>query len=151
MIGLIADMVRGLVTRAQVTQAAISGRTLVQSEALGETLNAIELLLPPGYSAVPAAGADVVLFTVLGARDHVVALGGDTANADQIAGLAPGEFGLRNPRGNCQAIFRNSGTIELSGALALTGNATVTGALTVSGNISSGENITAVGTIQGGV
>ncbi len=151
MIGLIADMVRGLVTRAQVTQAAISGRTLVQSEALGETLNAIELLLPPGYSAVPDAGADVVLFTVLGARDHVVALGGDTANADQIAGLAPGEFGLRNPRGNCQAIFRNSGTIELSGTLALTGSATVTGALTVSGNISSGENVTAVGTIQGGV
>ena len=151
MIGLIADMVRGMVTRGEVQQAAISGRTQVQTTALGETLNAIELLLPPGYSALPAEGADVVLFTVLGARDHVVALGGDTANADQISGLAPGEFGLRNPRGGCQAIFRNSGTIELSGAFALTGNATVTGALSVTGDISSGANITAAGTIQGGV
>ena len=145
MIGLLADMVRGMVTRGKVTQAAISGRTLVQSTALGETLNAIELLLPPGYSAMPAAGADVLLFTVLGARDHVVALGGDTANADQISGLAPGEFGLRNPRGNCQAIFRNSGTIELSGPVALTGN------LAVTGDISATGSITAVGTIQGGV
>ena len=139
MISRLVEMVRSALTRGQVQQAAIQARTIVQVQGLGETLNGIELLLPPGYSARPGAGADVVLLQILGTRDHVVALGGDMAHADGIADLAPGELGLRNAGANIQLVLRNSGVIEISGNLAITGNLTATG--TISAGVGSGDQV----------
>lgn len=82
-----------LFTRGKVTGAAVAGRTILSASGLeGEQKNGVELLLPPGYVALPLAGADVILCQV-GTRDHQVALGGDSTG-DAVAGLAPGECGL---------------------------------------------------------
>jgi phage gp45-like len=118
----LASAVRSLVTRAKVTAAAVGSRTLLQISGLqGEVKTTVELLLPPGYSARPLAGADVVVFQVMGTRDHLVALGGDNAGADAIAGLAPGEFGLRNAAAGTQIVFRNTGKVEITGDLHVSG------------------------------
>ena len=96
MLSRLASAVRSLVTRAQVTGATVGPRTLLQITGLqGEVKSTVELLLPPGYSARPAAGADVTVLQVLGSRDHLVAVGGDAVGA-VIADLAPGEFGITN-------------------------------------------------------
>lgn len=82
------------VIRAKVVQANVNGRTLLQVAGYDQDVfNDVELLLPPGYVAVPGAAADVLLTTVTGTRDHKVALGGD-ATADSVPGLQPGEIGL---------------------------------------------------------
>ena len=102
----LASAVRSMVTRAKVQQTVVGPRTLLQITGLeGEVKQSVELLLPPGYSARPLAGADLVTFQVLGSRDHLVALGGDMAGQDAIADLAPGEFGLRDPNGQ-MVVFR---------------------------------------------
>lgn len=91
----IGAALRNIVTRGKVMQTRVGSRTVTQVTGLdGEIEQTIEILLPPGYCARPAAGADVVLLQVLGQRDHLVALGGDAADA-VIADLAPGEVGLK--------------------------------------------------------
>jgi phage gp45-like len=95
---------RSQVTRAKVASAVVGPRTLLQVVGLdGEVKTTVELLLPPGYSARPAAGADVTVLQVLGMRDHLVAVGGDAVGAT-IADLAPSEFGLTD--GQQTVIFR---------------------------------------------
>jgi phage gp45-like len=102
---------RSSVTRGTVTLATVGVRTVLQITALnGEVMNTIDLLLPPGYSARPAAGASVALLSVLGDHGHGVALGGDTEEGDQISDLAEGEFGFK--QGATQMVFRNTGTLE---------------------------------------
>jgi phage gp45-like len=122
MIARLASAVRSMVTRAKVTGAAVGARTILQISGLdGETKATVELLLPPGYSARPLAGADVLALQVMGTRDHMVALGGDNAGVDAITSLAAGEFGLRNGAAGTQMVFRNSGIIEITGALHVSG------------------------------
>lgn len=123
--------VRSLVSRGKVAQATIGPRTILQITGLNnETKQSAELLLPPGYSAAPLAGADVTVLQVLGSRDHLVAIGGDMAGGDAIANLAPGEFGLRHAATGAQFVFRNSGTHEITGATwKLAGDLHVTGAV----------------------
>jgi phage gp45-like len=105
MIARVAAAVRNLVTRGKVTKSIVGARTLLQITGLqGEVKATVELLLPPGYSARPKPGADVTLFQVLGSRDHVVALGGDSTG-QVIADLAEGEFGLTD--GTRMVIFRH--------------------------------------------
>ena len=142
MIERVVTMLRAVVTRGKIIASAIGARTVAQVSGLdNETLNGIELLLPPGYSARPAAGADVLLLQVLGSRDHMVALGGDTASVDAIADLAPGEFGLKHATG-ARIVFRATGHIQISDPsgtlLELTNNGTamLTGNLVVTGDIS---------------
>lgn len=90
----LAAAIKNAVTRGKVSNARVGPRTLLQITGLdGVTQQVVELLLPPGYSARPLAGADLALFQVLGSGDHVIALGGDMAG-NAIADLAPGEFGL---------------------------------------------------------
>ena len=127
----LASAVRSLVTRGKVAASTVGPRTLLQISGLDdEVKTSVELLLPPGDSARPAAGADVVAFQVLGSRDHLVALGGDTAGADAIANLAAGEFGLRHGATGAQIVFRNSGVHEITGATwIVTGDLHVTGAV----------------------
>jgi phage gp45-like len=120
---------RSAVVRGKVTNAIVGPRTLLVITGLdGEVIDTVEMLLPPGYSARPVSGADILMLQVLGSRDHMVAIGGDTAGADAISDLAPGEIGLRNgPRQIvlrvdhvevtsdkvvCRAATSGSGTVE---------------------------------------
>lgn len=116
----LANTLRNTVSRAKVTEAAIGPRTVLQLTGLdNEAFQSVELLLPPGYSAAPVAGADVALFQVLGQRDHKIALGGDNAAGDAIADLAAGEFGLRNAAAGTQIVMRNTGTVEITALVVL--------------------------------
>jgi phage gp45-like len=83
-----------MITRGKVAAATVGPRTVMQVTGLdNETFDGVELLLPPGYTARPAANADVMILQCNGTRDHKVALAGDTVGQVQID-LAPGEFGL---------------------------------------------------------
>ena len=136
----LASALRSVVTRGKVTGAAVGGRTLLQITGLdGEVKQSVELLLPPGYTAAPAAGADIVLLPVLGSRDHLVALGGD-AVGQATPDLAPGDFGLRHASGR-QVILR-TGWTEITDPVKVKVMAPL---LECSGNI------TAAGTITAGV
>lgn len=83
-----------MVTRGKVALATVGQRIMLQMTGMSnETLSGVELLHPFGYSALPPAGADLVMLQVLGQRGHIVALGGD-ALGGAIADLGPGECGL---------------------------------------------------------
>lgn len=85
--------IRSLVTRGKVVRSGISSRSVILVDALANEQFPVELLLPPGMSARPKVGGDVLLFQVLGTRDHVVALGGDSTG-QAIADLSESEFGF---------------------------------------------------------
>ena len=88
----------------------IGGRTFLQVTGLDDVVqDNVEHLLPPGFSASPAPGSDILLMQVLGSADHVVALGGDFLG-NAIADLQPGEFGLTN---GTQMVIVRSDHIEL--------------------------------------
>jgi phage gp45-like len=93
-----------VVTRGKVRRARLGPqRTVLQVTVLkGEVKEGVELLLPPGMSAVPLAG-DALLFQVNGRRDHLVALVDDPST--RIADLKAGEFGFRDQLGQ-QVVFR---------------------------------------------
>ena len=83
-----------MITRGKVALAMLFGRTVVQATGFdGETFGRIELLMPPFYTAMPLAGADIIFLQTNGVRGHLVALGGDNL-ADKVADLQPGEGGL---------------------------------------------------------
>lgn len=91
--------IASMITRGKVVSARLAARTLLQVTGLdNETFGNVELLLPPGYVALPVAESDVLLLQANGVRDHRVALAGD-AIADRLGDLQPGEIGLaRNGR-----------------------------------------------------
>lgn len=104
MLDRLAAALQSMLTRGKVTDARVGPRTLLQITGLdGVVQQEVELLLPPGYSARPVSGSDVLLAQVMGRGDHVVALGGDTAG-HAIADLAPGEFGFSD--GTQRVVFR---------------------------------------------
>ena len=82
------------VTLGKVVGAKSGPHPLLQITGVdGVSQQTVTMLLPPGMTARPAVGADLVLLEVLGSSDHVVAIGG--ARAGQGVGdLAPGEFGF---------------------------------------------------------
>lgn len=110
-IARLAASLRNLLVRGKVTSAAVGPRTLLQITGFdNDTFGNVELLLPPGYVALPAAGADVLLMNVSAVRDHKVAVGGDTVG-QTISSLAAGEFGLRGT--GIQLVMRSTGQIQL--------------------------------------
>jgi phage baseplate assembly protein V len=108
--------VRRAVTRGKVTGARTrAGRVLVDLTLLdGEARRGVELLLPTGFSALPGAGSDVVVFEVGANRQHLVAMVADNP-ALRIEGLGAGEFGMRDAAGQ-QVVFR-ADRVEITGAL----------------------------------
>lgn len=106
------------VTRGRILSVMTrGGRAIADISMLaGETRSRVELLLPFGLSALPNAGADVVVLPIAGSRDHLVALMADDPTV-RIGGLAPGEVGLR-AHGQ-QVVIRADG-VEVTGALKLT-------------------------------
>jgi phage gp45-like len=93
-----------MVTRGKVRRVRLGPQRAVLQVAVfrGEVKEGVELLLPPGMSAVPLGG-DVLLFQVNGRRDHLVALVDDPGT--RIADLKAGEFGFRDQVGQ-QVVFR---------------------------------------------
>ena len=89
----LGQALRSMVTRAIVQQSGVGPRIVVQVAGLDNEVFAVELLHPAGVSARPRRGADVVLLQVCGARDHVVAIGGDNVG-DAVPDLAEGEVGI---------------------------------------------------------
>ncbi|MBR0675430.1 phage baseplate assembly protein V [Roseomonas alkaliterrae] len=145
------------ITRGKILAARLrGGRTLAEVQMFdGETRSRVEVLLPMGMTAVPRAGADVVVLEV-GNRDHLVALLADDP-ALRVSGLGPGEIGLRDERG--QQVTLTPDGVRVTNALKVTviaegdvrietpanveivaplttvdGNLTVTGGLAVQGN-----------------
>jgi phage gp45-like len=111
MIQRMAAALQSMLTRGKVVSSRVSDRTMLQITGLhGVVQQEVELLLPPGFSARPVAGADIALFQVMARGDHVVAFGGDSVGQAQ-ADLQPGEFGLSD--GTNRVIFRN-GFLELA-------------------------------------
>jgi phage gp45-like len=124
-------VVKSTVTRGKVARADVGGRTFLQITGLdGVIQQTVELLLPPGYSARPLAGADLALLQVLGSGDHVVALGGDMLG-HAITDLAPGEFGFSD--GTQMIVFRKD-HLQVEALASVSINApvvTMTGVLSV--------------------
>lgn len=106
------------ITRGKIAAARLrGGRTLADVRMLdGETRSRVEILLPMGMTAVPREGADVVVLEI-GSRDHLVALLADDP-ALRVAGLAPGEIGLRDERG--QQVTLTPDGVRITGALKVT-------------------------------
>lgn len=103
-----------MITRGKVASSSVQERTVLQATGLdNEAFNGVELLLPPGYVARPAQGADIVILQCNGTRDHKVALAGDAAGAVQ-ADLEEGEFGFVGF--GSRIIFRQ-GKLEVSSSL----------------------------------
>lgn len=107
-----------MISRGRVRSSRIrGGRTLAEVEmADGETRTRVEVLLPMGMSAVPEAGADVLVLQV-GGPDHLVAMQADTASL-RAPGLAAGDIALRDKRG--QMVVMNGEGVTISGALKVT-------------------------------
>lgn len=109
---------RRIVTRGKVTAARTRlGRVFVDMDLFdGEHRSNVELLLPTGVSALPVAGADLVVLEVAGNRQHLVAIVADDP-ALRVTGLAPGEWAVRV--GDQQVVFRADG-LEITDALKIT-------------------------------
>lgn len=94
----LGSAIRSTITRATITNAQVGPRTILQVQMLAnEDTQTVELLLPPGRSANPAVGTDLVVLQITGTRDHLVALGGDLLG-QAITDLASGEFGDQDAR-----------------------------------------------------
>jgi phage gp45-like len=145
-----------MISRGRVRSARVrGGRTLAEVEmADGEVRTRVEILLPMGMSAIPEAGADVLVLQV-GGPDHLVALQADDA-ALRAAGLAGGDIALRDKRG--QMVVMNGEGVTISGAIKVTivsaGDVQITAggaiALTSAALTHNGKNIGATH-VHGGV
>jgi phage gp45-like len=125
-----------MVTRGKVRGARLGPqRTVLQVSILkGEVKEGVELLLPPGMSAVPLGG-DVLLFQVGGRRDHLVALVDDPVS--RITDLRAGEFGFRDAHGQ-QIVFR-ADQIEITTSTAVV---ITSPEVSISGNLAVGTGAT---------
>lgn len=94
-----------------------SARPLAEVEmADGEVRTRVEIMLPMGVSAIPDAGADVLVMQI-GGPDHLVALQADDASL-RAPDLASGDVALRDKRG--QQVVMNGQGVTVSGAIKLT-------------------------------
>jgi phage gp45-like len=138
---------RQAVTRGKITASVLNPiRTLLQVTALnGETFQNIELLLPPGMSALPTAGS-IVLLQVGNSRSHLVALAAADDKTLRITDLQQGEFGFRDATGQ-QVVFRTD-KIEVTSPTKDVVVRTAVGHVDLNGVIIDKDgNITAPGTV----
>ncbi|HEY3846232.1 MAG TPA: phage baseplate assembly protein [Acetobacteraceae bacterium] len=142
MLESLAAKTRMMISRGALTLSNYTAcRPLIQATGMaGETLQNVELLFPYGFSALPKAGA-VILLDNLGTRTHVLAIMADDATL-RITDLAAGEFGHRD--GNAQQIVFRADRIEITTPLKLVANVTGDCDLTVGGDV----NIAATGTVN---
>ena len=134
--------IRSMISRGKVVLSAMgTRRTMMQVSILAsEVKNGVELLLPYGMSALPAAG-DAVLLAVAGLRDHLLALMVDDPDL-RITDLGLGDYGFKHRNGT-QIVLRGdrleiTATVPVAGSAPswdLTGNVKVSGDLDVSGKL----------------
>jgi len=106
-------MIQGGALRGKVVGALAGARAMLQvAQRAGETKGRVQLLLPPGFYAIPVAGADVLTFAVGGGADHQVAVGGNLLS-HAVLDLATGELALSNAAGGAQRIALRLAKIEL--------------------------------------
>jgi len=107
-----------MISRGRVRSARIrGGRVLADIDvADGEMRSRVEILLPMGLSAIPDAGADLLVFQI-GGPDHLVALQADDASL-RAMDLDPGDIAIRDKRG--QEVRINAEGVTVSGAIKLT-------------------------------
>jgi len=103
--------IRSAITRAKVVNAAMGTiRPTLQLQGYdGEIYNGVALLLPYGFTAVPPAGADVIMLRIAGVGNHKVAIGANDPTAG-IAGLVAGDVGLR---AHAQQLVFRAGAIQV--------------------------------------
>jgi phage baseplate assembly protein V len=150
-----------MISRGKVRSARVrGGRVLAEIEnADGELRTRVEIPQPMGITAVPEAGADVVVLQI-GGPDHLVALQADDARL-RAPGLSAGDIALRDKRG--QQVVMNGEGVTISGALKVTivsagdveitaPKVTVTGDMDVSGTLTlTGPGVNLNTHIHGGV
>lgn len=102
-------------TRGTVLAAATRDGRVVLDVRLrtGEVRSRVGLLLPTGLTVIPRAGDDVLVGEVGQGRDHLVALVAD-APAQRATGLAPGDWAVRDSRG--QAVLLLPDRVEIANA-----------------------------------
>lgn len=154
-------IVRGLVLDVDDTGAM---QTVTVKTHLGVIHTGVEVWQAPGFSSVPQAGAEALLFAVGNDPSHFLALIAEPSR--RMGRMAGGERGMYGPTG-ARVTIRQGGTVEILGgtlvkivspnvtiqatgtvsvtapAILLNGPVTIGGALTVEGSI------TATGTIHG--
>lgn len=130
-----------IISRGKLCRARLGPqRTVRQVTVLkGEVKEGVELLLPPGMSAVPLGG-DVLLLQIGARRDHLVALVDDPAC--RITDLKAGEFGFRDRVG--QQVVLRADHLEITTPQKVVLTATGDVAINTTGNIV----LTSGGTVQ---
>jgi phage baseplate assembly protein V len=123
---------RGLLSKATLGTRRVTGQLRMRAQ---EVAGKVEIFHPYGMSSNPQPGGDVLIFTIGGTRDHLIALLDDSAL--RIPGLAPGEFGFRDQNGQ-QVVFRTN-KLEVTSTMPVDitaptvnvmGNVNVTGTIT---------------------
>lgn len=146
-----AAALRGLVLRAvvhQVDDGAAEQRLVVETHE-GVLRSGVEVLLPYGLAAAPAAGGMTLVLAVGGDQGDLVAL---PASAARLGGLAPGEVALYDDSGS-RLHLKAGGVIEATAAteirVVVGGTVLVVTAagVSITGNLHVAGNITATGTI----
>jgi phage gp45-like len=101
-----------LVYRGKVIAAVVKGRTLLQVTGLDQdTYNNVELLLPPGYVALPAAMSDIVIMQVGAFGSHKFCIAGDNT-ADAVTNLQSGDTGFSRGGLTGQVFLLKNGYME---------------------------------------
>jgi phage gp45-like len=113
-------------------------QTLQVSLLAGETRDAVERVQQFGLSSVPMPGADVVVVSVGGNRDHPVAIAVDDQRF-RPTGLAGGEVCLYSRRPGQRITLLADGTVLVQGTtLRIEADVEIVGAVTATGDITSG-------------
>lgn len=108
---------RGVLRRAYLAD----GRVLCDvTLANGEVRTALEYPLPPGVTAIPPAGADVLVSAVRGRLDDLVVLSADTG-ASRVTEAVPGDYAVR---AHGATVLITAAGIAISGAPLITLTAT---------------------------
>lgn len=135
------------VTRGTVLNARIrGGRTIADVQMMdGEVRTRVEVPMAFGVTAVPLAGADVVVLEV-GSRDHLVALMADDAS-QRVTDAAAGDVAIR---AHGQTIIVTATGIRIAGAVAIdiesAGEVTITTPkLTIEGDVDITGTLTLTG------
>lgn len=127
------------------------GMQTVQAEALrGELRDGVERFQNYGFTSVPMPGAEAVLVSVMGNREHAIAIAVDDRRSRK-KNLQPGEAAIYTDEGD-YILLKRGKIIEVKAGNTVNVTApavNVIGNLSVTGNISASGNISADGGVSG--
>lgn len=145
---MVARAIVNLVDDAKPMQA-------LQGSLMGdEVRDLIERFQQYGFTSVPFGGAEAILVSVGGNRNHLVAIAVDDRRYRK-KDLQPGESALYSDEGD-YVILKRGRIVEVKAGTKLrvdapaaefTGDVTIAGVLDVTGNITTDANVTAAGNV----